>query len=122
MFKFQHQGGKKPKSEKNSGLQNRAIRGLQIGARGIINRGSFRDFKSGQKDYKSGQGFQIGGEITNRGKKDFNSGQGLQIGAGNRNRCRTTCIGSAPGIIFFLDESMDKVFQECQDFIKREKF
>ena len=46
--------------------------GLQIGARRITNRGSLRNFKSGQKDYKSEQGFrigakrfQIGTEITN---------------------------------------------------------
>ena len=52
--------------EKISGLQNGVIRGLQtelvlgitIAARGIINRGSFRDFKSEQKDYKSEQRFQ----------------------------------------------------------------
>ena len=75
-------------------MQNGAIRGLQIGARGIANRGSLRDFKSGQKDYKLGQRFQIGArdfksgqrlqigarEITNRGR-GFKSGQGLQIGA-----------------------------------------
>ena len=54
---------------------------FKIGARGITNRGSFRDFKSRQKDYKSGEGFQIGAEITNRGKRDFKSGHGLQIGA-----------------------------------------
>ena len=61
---------------------------LQIGARGITNRGNLRDFKSGQTDYKSGQGFQIGAkrfqietEISNWGKRDYKSGQGLQIGA-----------------------------------------
>ena len=50
-------------------LQNGAIRGLQIGTKGITNRG----FKSGQKDYTSGQRnfksgqerFQIGAGITN---------------------------------------------------------
>ena len=64
------------------------IRALQIGARGITNRGNFKDFNSGQKDYKSRQGFQIGlkrfqigAEITNRGNRDFKSRQGLQIGA-----------------------------------------
>ena len=72
---------KTEKLKKISGLQNEAIRGLQIGARGITNRGSFRDFKSGQKDYRSGQGFQIRPEITNRGKRYFQSEQGLQIGA-----------------------------------------
>ena len=41
---------------------------LQTGARGIRNRGSFRDFKSGQKDDKSGQ-------------RDFSSEQRLQIEA-----------------------------------------
>ena len=52
--------------------------------KGIINRGSLRDFKSGQKDYKSGQGVQIGekrfqirAEITNRGKRDFESVQNI---------------------------------------------
>ena len=34
--------------------------GLQIRARGITSRGSLRDFKSGQKDYKLGQGFKLG--------------------------------------------------------------
>ena len=40
------------------------------------------DFKSRKKDYKSGQGFQIGtkrfqigAEITNQGKKDLKSGR-----------------------------------------------
>ena len=71
------------------------FQGLQIGVRGITNRGSLRDFKSGQKDYKLGLRFQIGARgITNRGslryfksgqkdyklgQKDFKSGQGLQI-------------------------------------------
>ena len=41
--------------------------GLQIGARGVTNWGIFRDFKSRQK-------------ITSRGR-DYKSGQGLQIGA-----------------------------------------
>ena len=51
IFKFQYQNGKKGKSAKRfSGLQNGVIRGLQTGARGITNRDSFRDFKSGQKD------------------------------------------------------------------------
>ena len=34
--------------------------GLQIRARGITSRGSLRDFKSGQKDYKLGQWFKLG--------------------------------------------------------------
>ena len=64
------------------------MRELQIGAREITNTGSFRDFKSGQRDYKSvrdfkleqrdfksGQErFQIGSRITNRGK-DYKSTQ-----------------------------------------------
>ena len=60
------------------------------------------DFKSGQKDHKSGQGFQIEAkrfqiraEITNRGKKDFKSGQGLQIGVGITNWCRTRATNEA---------------------------
>ena len=59
----------------------RRFYGLQIGARGFTNRGSLRDFKLGQRDFKSGQRLQIGArEITNQGR-DFKSGQGLQIGA-----------------------------------------
>ena len=42
-----------------SGLLNGRIRGLQIGAREITTWGSFSDLNSGEKDYKSGQGFQI---------------------------------------------------------------
>ena len=75
---------KNEKVKKISGLQNGASRGLQIGARGITNRGNFRDFKLEQKDYKSGHGFQIGAEITSRGKRDFKLGQGPQIGAEQR--------------------------------------
>ena len=66
----------------NKGITNRGrFQGLQIGARGITNRGSLRDFKSGQKNYKSGQRLQIEArEIINRGW-DFKLGHGLQIGA-----------------------------------------
>ena len=79
----------------NKGITNLSrFYGLQIRARGITNRGSLRDFKSEQKDYKSGRSFKLGQrdlksgqrlqigarEITNR-SRDFNSGQGLQIGA-----------------------------------------
>ena len=66
----------------------RKLYGLQIGARAITNRGSLRGFKSVQKDYKFGQGFQIeakrfeiGADITNQSKRDYKPGQGLQIGA-----------------------------------------
>ena len=65
--------------------------GLQIGERGITNRGSLRDFNRGKKitnrgrDFKLGQRLQIGArEITNQ-DRDFKSGQGLQIGAGQPN-------------------------------------
>ena len=54
---------------------------LQIGARRIANRVSLRDFKLGQKDYKSGQGLQIGARKVINRSRDFKSGQGLQIGA-----------------------------------------
>ena len=44
----------------NKEITNRGrFQGLQIGSRGITNRGSLRDFKSGQRDYKLGLGFQI---------------------------------------------------------------
>ena len=59
----------------------------------ITSRGSLRDFKSVQKDYKSGQGiqigasrFQIGAEITNRGKRDFNLGRDYKSGQNNSNQ------------------------------------
>ena len=70
-----------PKWEKSgkrktfSGLQNGTIRGLQIGA-GFL-------------------GLQVGARrITNRGTfKYFKSGQRLQIeGRGISNRCRATCV------------------------------
>ena len=42
----------------NKGITNLGrFYGLQIRARGIRNRGSLRDFKSGQKDYTKGQRF-----------------------------------------------------------------
>ena len=60
MFKFQYQNGKKRKSGKRfSGLQNGVIRGLQIGV-------GFRDYKSGQGFQIGTKRFQIGTEITNR--------------------------------------------------------
>ena len=53
----------------NKEIANRGkVQGLQIGERVITNRGSFTDFKSGKK-------------ITNRGNRDYKPGQGLQIGA-----------------------------------------
>ena len=63
MFKFYYQNGKKPKKlEINFWLTKRdneritdrdRFKGLHIGARGIINRDSFGDFKSGQYNFKS---------------------------------------------------------------------
>ena len=45
----------------NKGIANWGkFYGLQIGAREIRNEGSLMDLKSRQKDYKLGQGFQIG--------------------------------------------------------------
>ena len=44
----------------NKGITNRIrFYGLQIGERGITNKGSLRDFKSGKKDYKLGKGSHI---------------------------------------------------------------
>ena len=81
MFKFQNQNGKKKK--KISGLQNVAIRDYKLGqvlritdgATEITNRGSFKDFKLGQKDYKSGQ------RNFKSGQRDLKSEQRLQIRA-----------------------------------------
>ena len=70
------------KKRGNKGITNWGrFQGQQIGARGITNRGSLKDLKSVQKDYKFGQGFQIWAEITNRDKRDYKPGQGLQIDA-----------------------------------------
>ena len=53
----------------NKGITKRyRFWGLQIGARGITNKGNLKDFKLGQKDYKSGE-------------RDIKSEQRLQIGA-----------------------------------------
>ena len=42
----------------------------------------FRDYKSRQEGFQIGaKRLQIGTGISNRGKRDFKSGQGLQIGA-----------------------------------------
>ena len=79
------------------GLQTGAgFRDYKSGQEGLQNRSSFRDFKSGRKDYKSGQGFQIGAkrfqiraEMTNRGKRNYKPGQEFQIGAAITNQCRT---------------------------------
>ena len=61
------------------GLQIGAALGITNWGKMITNRG--RDYKSGQMDYKLGQGLQIGARgVTNRGR-DYKSGQGLQIGA-----------------------------------------
>ena len=92
MFKFQYQYGKKQKSGKNfSSVQNRAIRGLQIGA-------SFRDYKLGQERLHIGAAWGIsnwGKKIANRGRdfklqqRDFKLGQRLQIevrGISNQDR------------------------------------
>ena len=74
MFKFHYHNGEKRKSGKTfSGLQNGAIRGLQIGpgfrdyngTRGITNRENFKDFKSGQ-------GLQIGAEQHRTVLKNLN--------------------------------------------------
>ena len=44
----------------NKRITNRGrFQGLQMEPRGITNRGSLRDFKWGQRDYKPGLGFQI---------------------------------------------------------------
>ena len=72
IFKSSYQNGKKQKSRKRfSGLQNVAVRGIQIGA-------GFRDYKSGQ------EGLQIGAAlgISNRDKKITNWARRIS------NRCR----------------------------------
>ena len=62
----------------NKKFSNRArFYGLQIGERGIANRDTLRDFESRKRDFKLGQGLQIGAsEIINQGR-DFKLEQGL---------------------------------------------
>ena len=78
---------KNPKTwEKTVSVTKRGNRGkfygLQTEASEITIRGSFRNLNSGQKDYKSGQGLQIGEKrLQIRPKGIFIMGQGLQIGA-----------------------------------------
>ena len=76
------------------GITNRGKYGLQIGAgREITNRGRMY-YKLGQvKRLQIGaKGLQNAAEITNRGKRitnrgrDYKTGQGLQIGAAHYNR------------------------------------
>ena len=53
------------------GITNRGtFLGLQIGARGIINRGRLRDYKLEQRNFKLRQKLQTGSGITNRCRTD----------------------------------------------------
>ena len=91
-YSFSISSTKMGSGTKFSGLQNGAIRGLQIGP-------DFRDHKSGKEGLKIGVALGIsnrGENITNRGKevsnrgRDYKSGQeGFQIGAGITNWYRT---------------------------------
>ena len=96
-------GKTKKWKKKISGLQNGAIRGLQIEA-------GFKDYKLGQEVLQIVAALRIsnlGKKITNRGR-DFKLGQqGFQIGAGitnrgrNSNRCRTMEI-SIKGVYIWI--------------------
>ena len=79
---FQNQNRKKQKSEKNfSVLQNQIIiKGLQIEARGITNRGNFKDIKSGKIDYKLIAPILISPQITNQWKEISNRGKDYILG------------------------------------------
>ena len=84
--------GRNEKVKRFSGLQNGAVRELQIGIR-------FRNYKSGQEGSQIGTALETsnrGKEITNRGKeisnrgRDFKSEQeGFQFGAKITNWCKT---------------------------------
>ena len=78
--------------QSNKWVKNRVIGTTNRGKRDY-KQSSLNDLKSGQKDYKLGQGFQIGGkrfqvgaEITNRSKRDYKLGQEFQTGAGITNQ------------------------------------
>ena len=63
------------------GITNRGrFQGLQVGAKEITIMGSLRDYKSGNKDYKSRQGVQIGArEITKQGQGIINGAEQFQM-------------------------------------------
>ena len=75
MFKFHYQNGKK-RWKKFSGLLNGVLRGLRIGA-------GFRDYKSRQEGLQIRAALEIlnQGKYYKSGQRDFKSGQRLQIGA-----------------------------------------
>ena len=76
---------KKRKSGKTfSGLQNGAVRGLQIGA-------AFRDYKSGHKGFLRGTALGI----SNQGKKITNRGRDFKLGKEISNRSRYYKLGQA---------------------------
>ena len=73
---------KNEKGQKESGLQNRAIRRLQIGTGFRITNRAKRDYKQEQL-----QGFQVGPKkITNRGRDYKSRQEGLQIGAEHKHQ------------------------------------
>ena len=89
MLKFQYQNRKI-----FSGLQNRAIRGLQIGA-------GFRDYKLGQEGIQIRVALGISncceknknwGRDFKSGQRDFKPGQRSQIGLAITNQCRTIAL------------------------------
>ena len=63
------------------GITNRGrFQGLQVGAKEITIMGSLRDYKSGNKDYKSRQRVQIGArEITKQGQGIINGAEQFQM-------------------------------------------
>ena len=63
------------------GITNRGrFQGLQVGAKEITIMGSLRDYKSGNKDYKSRQGVQIRArEITKQGQGIINGAEQFQM-------------------------------------------
>ena len=62
----------------NKEITNR-VRFQRLPGRRDYQQGQLKRFPLGAK--RSGQRFQIGAEITNQGKRDYKPGQGIQIGA-----------------------------------------
>ena len=67
-YSYLNSGTKMGKNEKNGKM---LLGYKKMGNKGVTNRGSFKDFKSGQRFHVGEKRFQIRAEITNRGKRDF---------------------------------------------------
>ena len=95
MSKFQYQNGGKnlKKWDKHFWVTKRGNKGItNPGKKDFSNRGSFRDFKSGERDFKLRQILKIGVRWISNWDRDYKSGKGLQFGAEQARMSRDTVI------------------------------